>query len=593
MKRRKSILNFALVLLIAAFWSAPALNAPSAPMAYNPNELSYGLYWFGVNNANAQYVAGQPNAYFDPARPTLIFVHGWQPYLSYNLPNFDANGVDTAAAWVADGWNVGLFVWNQFSDETTGVAQGGDWFGESAPQGVLDAEAKIWTPDGPQGMRWRDWDDVLPGADGYSAAPSGTPSAGELFYNTYAAAMTNEGAFTGGAIRVAGHSLGNQMAVRLAKQVHDHIAAGEIGEELRVTRVALLDPYWSPTPKTYLDGKSNAQVVRESIAEMIPDGTLFEWYWSSPWTMLPQGDTNDALKPLVLYAALDPQYAANDKDKHMAAQYHYFDSYAFAGPAACTGEDCLAMTKLLSKMSDAQLGAAMRSDYRWAQTGGQLTATSEDDTFAAAFQTGALYIVTALDLPAQTVRVGDVVTLAATVVSGTSTPADNVLVAISSDWGEVTPRAVANDGTAQVQLQADAAGVAHLTATTRGAGGDVQARAVVTFTAPVTVCVPISEVAVVEATPASTFFVGMQYTFQSVITPANATPPITYTWSPAPLNGQNQATATYRWDTPGVYTVTLSAANCVTVAVDAPPREVVVTEGAYRLYLPLVLRSQD
>jgi len=99
------------------------------------------------------------------------------------LPNFDFNGTDTAAGWINAGWNVGIFVWNQFSDETTGVS--GAWFGDGPPpQGVLDAEAKIWTANGPRGMRWRDWDDddPFPIPDGYSDAPPGTPSAGELFY---------------------------------------------------------------------------------------------------------------------------------------------------------------------------------------------------------------------------------------------------------------------------------------------------------------------------------------------------------------------------------------------------------------------------
>ena len=136
--RALSFLVMVLLLLVSTSASATPLADP-----YNPNELSYGLYWFGKDSANQKFVAGEANPYFDPAKPTLIFAHGWQPFISNALPNFDFDGVDTAAGWIDAGWNVGIFVWNQFSDETTGVTFGA-WFGDGpSPQGVLDAEAKI------------------------------------------------------------------------------------------------------------------------------------------------------------------------------------------------------------------------------------------------------------------------------------------------------------------------------------------------------------------------------------------------------------------------------------------------------------------
>ncbi len=55
---------------------------------------SYGLYWFGLNEANQKFVPGEQNPYLDPARPTMIFVHGWQPFISNSLPTFNFNGVD-------------------------------------------------------------------------------------------------------------------------------------------------------------------------------------------------------------------------------------------------------------------------------------------------------------------------------------------------------------------------------------------------------------------------------------------------------------------------------------------------------------------
>lgn len=375
----------ALVCVVALLIGGAAVTqvASTAP-AYNPNELSYGLYWFGKNNANQKFVSGEANPYFDSTRPTLIFAHGWQPFISNNLPTFDFDGVDTAAGWIDAGWNVGIFVWNQFSDETTGVT--GAWFEDGPPpQGVLDAEAKIWSANGLKGMRWRDWDKslLLPPDYGYSDPPPGTPSSGELFYQTYITALPATYSQT---IRLAGHSLGNQMVVRLTKLVDEGIAASEVSEGLRPTRVALLDPYWSPDvradiPDSDAAGRKTGDVVREYIVSLIPTGTLFEWYWSSEWTTPPQGDANDALKPLAFYAEMDPAFESANLEKHLAAQHLYFWSHAFDGPEACTGDACLGMTRVLSKMSDQQLADVMGAAYFWVQDGGQNTATPADDTY--------------------------------------------------------------------------------------------------------------------------------------------------------------------------------------------------------------------
>jgi hypothetical protein len=72
------------------------------------------------------------------------------------------------------------------------------------------------------------------------------------------------------------------------------------------------------------------------------------------------------------------------------------------------------------------------------------------------------------------------------------------------------------------------------------------------------------------------------HAFSASVSPPDATEPIDYTWSPAPESGQGTANVSYRWDTPGDYTIELSAENCGgavsddhTVHVsDAPPSEV-------------------
>ncbi len=677
---RKCLQLFSLF-VISLLLLTPTIAHTAPSDDYNPNELSYGLYWFGKNDANQKFVVDEANAYFDSARPTLIFVHGWQPYISDELPDFDFNGNDTASAWIDDGWNVGVFVWNQFSDETTGVTLGGSWFTDGPPQGVKDAEAKIWAPDGAQGMRWRDWNDYI---DGYGVGPS-DKCAADLFYEKYIAAMED---YTG-TIRIAGHSLGNQMAVRLAKLVHDGIDSGAVAEDLRPTRVALLDPYWSPDPRTDLTDcavadRKTGDVVREYIAELLPTGTLFEWYWSSGWTTPDEGDANDALKPMVLYAEMSPQYAANDLDRHMAPRYLYFWAKGFEDECTGVGDEC----RLLGQMSDAQLASLMRSDYRWAQSAGQTTDTPNDDFYTATQQVDVPYEVTQLQADTATQTVGGVITVTATVTSSASPAPDGTLVTFDTNLGSISARSTVSGGIALAHVKSNAAGIVHIFATTQGADGEIQSTITVTFTEPagepvapevvsldgptlgivatpytftaavepISVTLPITYVwqatgqtpvthtdvmsitdmfsftwnvtstqsitvtatnlltsrsgthtiAISDSLPAcpkpltgaaidgpvgitAPLQVGKPYTFTAVITPAEATEPITYTWSPTPINGQNQVNGTYQWADLGTYTITLTAENCGD-QVEADPR-VLTIAGSYQVYLPLTLRN--
>lgn len=49
--------------------------------------------------------------------------------------------------------------------------------------------------------------------------------------------------------------------------------------------------------------------------------------------------------------------------------------------------------------------------------------------------------------------------------------------------------------------------------------------------------------------------------FTATVSPATATLPIAYTWSPAPINGQGTAIATYAWPTIGVKAITVTVTN--------------------------------
>jgi uncharacterized repeat protein (TIGR01451 family) len=57
-------------------------------------------------------------------------------------------------------------------------------------------------------------------------------------------------------------------------------------------------------------------------------------------------------------------------------------------------------------------------------------------------------------------------------------------------------------------------------------------------------------------------YTGTAYGFTAVITPSDATEPITYTWTPEPDSGQGMTGTTYSWPATGTKTITVTAENC-------------------------------
>jgi len=110
-----------------------------------------------------------------------------------------------------------------------------------------------------------------------------------------------------------------------------------------------------------------------------------------------------------------------------------------------------------------------------------------------------------------------------------------------------------------------AGGAQAITVTATNVANAVTETHTMTIGAPPGCSHPLSRVDILGATSGYT---GTLYTFTSIITPSDATTPVIYTWSPAPVNGQGTAGAVYQWATPGVYTLTLTAENCGGVVTD-------------------------
>ena len=345
-------------------------------------ELEYGLYWYGRNQTSHKAEAGTPNPYYDPDKPVIIFVHGWMPNQVGSPPTFLFHHVDEqrdieytydlAEAWLNDGWNIGIYYWHPFVHQDI----------------VWDAEDKIWTADTAVAMRWRD----VTGT--YHSDNMPQQSASQLFYGAY---INDLGDYTGPEIRIAGHSLGNQMATLLTLQLVEGVAAGEVDANLLPARLTLLDPFWSPQAKAYLENQNTGTVIRQRILEeVIPRGIAVEWIRSSLLTEVSElGQLTPELQQKATYIKLDPDFCT-DIDltcRHDAAWHLYFLSYAYDPPQECLSapgtEDCIATGTSIPMAGTAteDVLSMMSFSYGWNQIAGpteedgRITPNTNDDWF--------------------------------------------------------------------------------------------------------------------------------------------------------------------------------------------------------------------
>jgi hypothetical protein len=123
-----------------------------------------------------------------------------------------------------------------------------------------------------------------------------------------------------------------------------------------------------------------------------------------------------------------------------------------------------------------------------------------------------------------------------------------------------SPAPAAGQGTAAAEYAWTSAGTYVITATVENCGGSIAGPHTIVITDTPSPCPsPLSGVSIAGPTEG---FVGFPLPFAATILPANATTPITYTWSPPPDSGQGTPEAVYSWLTPNTYAVGVDAENC-------------------------------
>lgn len=326
----------------------------------NDDKPDYGIYWFDSENNCKKAEMNQSDRFYDPSKKVVIFIHGWQNNSTEEQRRrtfiYDDAGGEVGALsqyWRNRGYNAGVLYWNQFADESD----------------VQDAEAKIWSVDGPQGVRWRYLKED--GSVDYKGNINETVS--ELLVQNYIEALSN---FKGSEIRLAGHSLGNQLAIVMTKILYDT----NVPQAIKPQRLALLDPFYSNGSKYYLNQEWTGALAREYVSELRNEGVVFEAYRSSALTTTVfAGDANIGLLNMTAFTEIRPRYFSQFEQlrKHNSAMWHYFWSMGFTAPSINFSDD----QGLSARTSRKRVEALMWGEQRLVHDSGVRTKTPRDDSY--------------------------------------------------------------------------------------------------------------------------------------------------------------------------------------------------------------------
>jgi len=327
------------------------------------SRLDYGLYWAGADNQfeKAGTETAQGSNYYDPTKPTMIYIHGWQKGTvesrfreTFYSSRSGRPDIDFANLWIAEGYNVGIIYWNQFADENE----------------VKDAEAKIWSVNGNKAIRWKD-------SNGNFHYGDVDKPVADLIYPQYRLAMSD---FRGSEVRFAGHSLGSQVAFRLADLLLDSQRKGEQVTNMLPGRISILDAYYSNGSKSYLSGEWVGKVIRDIADRLIDEGILIDSYRTSATTStLFVGDENKQLHRKTAFTELSTEFFWfwQQSEKHVAAIWLYLWSKVYPAPAV----ENSAYAGVSASASESTIKYWMDSDSHLKQVSGKRSKDPADNVF--------------------------------------------------------------------------------------------------------------------------------------------------------------------------------------------------------------------
>ncbi len=318
--------------------SRMVLESSALPWAGYPHVLDCGLYWFGRGGTRCS--KGVASEFFDSAKPSVIYVHGWEPGSvargyreSINWRVFDprnkaaktvlsekANCVDL---WLDRGFNVGIFYWDQFSDEPS----------------VKVAERKVYNSAlAPGFMRWK-----TQAQDGsvrhWRCAALEQRCVAQMAADEYAVhfGFARDAVVGAGArpakVHLVGHSLGSQVVLEMCRRlVLAQACATPAAQVWLPDRVSLLDPFFSAGRKPYAPhyGRRVAQRVTETLHMLreLPYDVAIETYVTSLIGVGFMGENVRRLKKLTHHQVVHPAFStwAEVVLRHVVTPHLYFSS---------------------------------------------------------------------------------------------------------------------------------------------------------------------------------------------------------------------------------------------------------------------------
>jgi hypothetical protein len=384
-------------MMVPAIWLAQQAGIPvklieddrdsQSIQCYYYEECDFGLYFLGSQSVTStdaigseKFVTGTTNRFFNSSRPTIIYVHGWQPngVRDFNRENLLLNqggqNVHTQNAWISAGWNVAIFNWIQLADDDYAAAL------LNKPDTV---EAKIYTPSfAGIGMRWRRTDNSL-----VTSHPS-TPRksvAGLLAdeINKIRAANPNV------ELRIVGNSLGGNltMAAISAGVTTMPVTSGPANVAITKApeRVVLMDPYWCRSDLAGNSIVNNVTFAENSGAAYaaLPNSAM-EYYRTS---VLGLNGYNRGLARFCAYLNFIPGFTSDIGQKHTVPVRQYFHSFSMtnsATPLERLETGLFSNERAMSaQTSNARIRNMMLQTNHWEHeaASGSNTATFQDDVY--------------------------------------------------------------------------------------------------------------------------------------------------------------------------------------------------------------------
>ncbi len=337
-------LSFFLTIFTSAIFASPGKDKPifcghedATQQAQTYGKLNYGLAWFEGTDAKqrASCIMTKPDKsnpnFTRRKKHALIFIHGWSPntvqaHWRFNFdvsdPRFKGPNIqNTAALWMkGDGntrqpWNVGIFYWNQFADETPKKKSI-----KSMINAVAKAEQKIWRnySGEKKHLTWKDDKGVM-----HNDGPK--KNIAELFYQQYVKQFKGYR----GEVRIVGESLGTQVTIAGAMLIDQHHKKDHVPLP---QQIVILDPVFTKR-NPYLGNKSMIQQSMKDIAQLEKDGVVVVGYRTSILGHNPFMADNTQLLNMTVFSDLSPcVYKDSDLGhRHLAGTWWYMLSYGLDG----------------------------------------------------------------------------------------------------------------------------------------------------------------------------------------------------------------------------------------------------------------------